>query len=691
LVSFAINGLRGDLEEGPYTKTETDVSGHAARRASLIKDRIVNAINYLHFQGRSVYAVFRHRLYRTTVTVEAFPLPCQKDYLYLAWKEQGKLKERSSSYEMQHVLISAGRRIFSLRPDLVDIDDTSIRFDVSKAVGTDVTVRKVERYPCQEIHVEVIQNSISFRGKLYDFSAFSFSATLSLQNFLSFKYINPDIAVTVFIKKGEELLYSGECRILRYAEGIKGGTFVLEPVTHHLYRFKPKTHRSPRHRLHPSPNVVFPHPFTGKTLSLTIDEISGSGFSVIERRESSTLLAGMILPHADVEFAYGVKVNCRAQVMTQSIVPDTSSLATSKKVVRCGIAILDMDPANQTLLASILHQATNQNAFVCNRVDIDKLWEFFFESGFIYPKKYFSIQQTIDKFKATYKKLYLESPDIARHFIYQDKGQIQGHISMIRFFENTWLFHHHAAVGPGRAGLVVLDQIGRYVNDFYNMHSSHLQYVICYFRPGNRFPDRVFGGYARHLANSKLCSLDDFAHILFRKSGHLPTLPASMTLEPSTAPDLSELEDYYSHLSGGLMLNAFELDPTYPSHSSIKGIYEKRGMMRDRLLYSLKEGENLKALFMVNISDAGLNMSNLTNCVTAFVLDENGLILDHFYSACNIVVRNYAEDKAQFLVYPLSYAEKVLMRYETVYRLWAFNTQHTDHYLDFVSSLLGKG
>jgi hypothetical protein len=208
LVSFAINGLRGDLEEGPYTKTETDVSGHAARRASLIKDRIVNAINYLHFQGRSVYAVFRHRLYRTTVTVEAFPLPCQKDYLYLAWKEQGKLKERSSSYEMQHVLISAGRRIFSLRPDLVDIDDTSIRFDVSKAVGTDVTVRKVERYPCQEIHVEVIQNSISFRGKLYDFSAFSFSATLSLQNFLSFKYINPDIAVTVFIKKGEELLLS---------------------------------------------------------------------------------------------------------------------------------------------------------------------------------------------------------------------------------------------------------------------------------------------------------------------------------------------------------------------------------------------------------------------------------------------------------------------------------------------------
>jgi hypothetical protein len=667
-----------------------DASGHAARKTELSKDRIVNAINYLHFQGRTVYAIFKHVQYNTTVTVEAFPFPCHKNYLHLSWKDQGMLRGRSNSYAFQGVLVDAGKSIFSLKPDLVDIDEKSISFDISKVVGTDVTVRTAERYPCHGVDVEVVQNGLSCKGRLNDFSAFSFSAAMSLGNFLSFRYITPEIAITVFIKKGEELLYSGECRVIRHNEGVKERTFVLEPAVHHLYRFKPKTHRSPRHRLHPSPNIIFVHPFSGKTVSLKIDEMSGSGFSVTESYESSTLVPGMILPHLDVEFAYGVKVSCRAQVMTRRIVSDTSSPASPDTIVRSGIAILDMDPASQTFIASILHQATNKNSYVCNRVDIDELWKFFFKTGFIYPKKYCSIHENIDKFRETYRKLYLESPDIARHFIYQDKGQIQGHISMIRFFENTWLFHHHAAVGPGKAGLVVLDQIGRYVNDFYNMHSSHLQYVICYFRPENRFPNRVFGGYARHLATSKLCSLDDFAYVLFRKSQLLLPLPASMTLEPSTASDLSELEDYYSYLSGGLMLTAFELDPTYPSHSSIKSIYEKRGMRRDRLLYSLKEGENLKALFMVNISDAGLNMSNLTNCVTAFVLDGNNLILNHFCSACNIVVRNYAEDETQILVYPVSYAEKIALRHETVYRLWSFDTQHTDHYLEFVSRLLRR-
>lgn len=41
----------------------------------------------------------------------------------------------------------AGNSIFSLKPDLVDMDEKSLSFDISKVVGADVTVRKAERYP----------------------------------------------------------------------------------------------------------------------------------------------------------------------------------------------------------------------------------------------------------------------------------------------------------------------------------------------------------------------------------------------------------------------------------------------------------------------------------------------------------------------------------------------------------------
>ncbi len=678
------------MEERVHAEADERVSEKVARRASVSKACIVNAINHLHSQNRPVNVVFKHVQYNTFETVEAFPSPCYENYLHLSWKNHRKLRDRIISYELHQVLVETGRFIFSLKPQIVTIDDKTISLDISQVVGTEISQRRVERRSCCGVDVEMIQNGLSFKGTLKDCSGISFSAVISCGSMSSFTYVNPEISVMVLLKKQEELLYSGECRIIRSDGGAEEKTFVFEPSVRTFCRFRRKTHRSRRHRLHPSPNVIFTHPLTGRTTSRRIDELSGSGFSVIERYESCTLIPGMILPQVEIEFAYGVNVRCKAQVITRSIVKETSTPPDSATLVRSGVAILDMDQSSQTLVASVLHQAADKNSYVCNRVDIDELLNFFFKTGFIYPKKYLSLFPDIERLRETYRKLYMETPDIARHFIYQDNGQILGHISMIRYFENTWLFHHHASVGISKAGLVVLDQIGRYLNDVFNIHSSHLQYALCYFRPENRFPNRVFGAFARHLANPRLCSLDDFAHVLVRKNQRLPSLPASTTLEQSTASDLFELEDYYSYSSGGLMTTAFELDPSSLANMPIKDVYKKNGLKRDRHLYSLKEGKKLKALFIANVSDTGLNMSNLTNCVTAFVLDGDNLPADYFLSACNRVAQSYAEDEIPFLVSPTAYAEKNALGHNKIYRLWSFDIQQLDHYLDFVSHLVRK-
>jgi hypothetical protein len=544
----------------------------------------------------------------------------------------------------------------------------------------------VLRYPCEGVAAEIVQNGLSFRGQINDFNGLSFSVTVSCEKLLSFSYLNSDLPVTVLLRKGEELLYSGECRVIRQDDGAKERTYVFEPIARHLSRFKQKIHRSPRHRLHPSPNLFFIHPFTGKSLMLEIDELAGSGFSVMENYVSPTLIPGMILPKVEIEFAFTVRITCRAQVLSQSIVADDSSSDPSGKLVRCGVAILDMNSGDQALVASLLHRATDRNSYVCSRVDIDELWRFLFQSGFIYPQKYLSMQGNLDRIKETYRKLYLENPDIARQFVYRENGEIRGHISMVRFFEKTWLFHHHASTGTVKAGIVVLDQIGRYVNDFYHMHSSHFGYVLCYFRPENRFPMRVFGGFQKRLADLKGCSMDDFAHLLFRRNERVFSLTRGLRLEPFSQADYYELNDYYRSASGGLMMTAFELEPASRKAMAIKKVYEDIGMKRDQKLFSLKDGDSLMAVFIANMSDWGLNMSNLTNCITAIVLDDT-LSADNFSSACNEVVKCYGEEEVTALVFPLSYAEKTGLSRGKVYTLWSFNTQYTDAYLDFVHRL----
>jgi hypothetical protein len=76
---------------------------------------------------------------------------------------------------------------------------------------------------------------------------------------------------------------------------------------------------------------------------------------------------------------------------------------------------------------------------------MDALWNFFFDTGFIYPEKYAFFQANKEAIKKTYERLYSQSPHVARHFICQEKGAILGHMAMVRFYENSWLIHHHAA------------------------------------------------------------------------------------------------------------------------------------------------------------------------------------------------------------------------------------------------------
>ena len=86
-------------------------------------------------------------------------------------------------------------------------------------------------------------------------------------------------------------------------------------------------------------------------------------------------------------------------------------------------------------------------------------------------------------------------------------------------FEKTWLINHHAANSAKRskAGLVVLEQISRYINESHQFHSTFMDYVACYFRPENKFPNLVFGGVTRKAKDLKKCSIDQFAYIPINK------------------------------------------------------------------------------------------------------------------------------------------------------------------------------
>ncbi len=428
---------------------------------------------------------------------------------------------------------------------------------------------------------------------------------------------------------------------------------------------------------------------TGKTINLKVIDISGSGFSVGEDKHNVMLLPGMIIPELNLVFSNSFSFTCRVQVIYST----ATSEGLEAAYVKCGFAILDMEIRDHIIYLALLNQGTDMFSYIGNRVDMDALWLFFFETGFIYPKKYKFIKENISKYKLIYEKLYNQNPHVARHFIYQNKGNILGHMAMLRFYDSSWMIHHHAAQKKesNNAGISVLNQIGRSINDSHNLHSARMNYVFCYFRPDNKFPNRVFGGFSRHLKNACGCSLDTFAYLHYQRDMcSAMDITDDWELKKSKTADLVELKNFYEHESGGLMTTAMDMEPAMADSDEILETFRKLGLEREKSFYSVKNEGVLKAVIMVNIADVGINMSELTSSIKVIVVDADKFQKDIFNWVLMQLSEKFERDEIPVLIYPVSYAQRQAIAYEKLYTLWILNLQYLDPYFKFCETLLRR-
>ena len=647
--------------------------------------KIVNRLNFINFIDGKVILVFRHRLYGRQIRLEGIPLPAQQGkQIEINWVQGEGVAERLSHYEFDHLLIPTHNHYLAFRPQIVRLDESGICLELPTEVS-EIGTRHLPRFQgAADIEVEFIQNSVVFTGRLVDFNSKAFCLQLEAVPPQTFQWINPNCEGVLLIRKGDQTLYSGLCSIYKQRGGQHNRIIVAEPVPTSTARFQNKTFRSLRQTLVPAPQVHFVHPLTGIKTRLTVSQISGSGFSILDSYGTSGLFPSLIL-NLTISFAGQFEVSCKAQVVSKSSAEGT--------VYTWGLAILDMDMQEHLRLLSVVYQNRDQLASVCGRVDTDALWEFFFETGFIYPQKYSFLEANKMALKDVYEKLYSQTPSIARHFIYQDQGVIWGHMSMLRFYRNSWMVHHHAAdrTKTSKAGVRVLGQVCRYTNDVYNLYSAHMAFVYCYFRPDNKFPMRVFGGAATAMADREGCSVDDFAYLHSipgegsdDQSGELQ-LEAGWALEEAQIDDLLELAGFYEQSSGGLMVRAFDLEPDAPADLELAAEYERLGLSRRRELYALRQNGLLKAFFLVNFSDLGLNMSDLTNCVTAIVMDRTDLTPELFSSVLRHLLGLFPAVGAPppVLLYPREIAGELGLTSEKTYTLWVLNVQHLDSFYQF--------
>lgn len=647
----------------------------------LNKKRLIDVLNYINFQNGTVLVNLQHKNYRSTISLPAYPQPCTDSCLCCTWASPPEISNIGSSYVFLNLVIDKALNLIMVDGKLLTMGKEGITIslpDYCHEFGS----RKAKRYSCKNIVAELMQNGVLFSGSLIEFSCLSFAVELTAEPPQTFYWITPDRPVYVVFRKTSEVVYSGECSVTRQNEGKEKRIFVLEPSPGKITRFVREPSEEAGSMLSPLPSVVFQHPLSGRMENFDLACLSAVSFIVEEDLKDSGLFPGLVIPSVFLEFAPGFSIQCKAQVVTRNF--------GDAETLRHTLVILDMSVENQRRLSALMYKAMNKKSYVCARVDTDALWKFFFEAGFVYPGKYDAMQAYKERFRNLYEKIYLESPAIARHFIHQDRKTILGHISMIRFYQNTWLIQHHAAIGQSLAGITVLKQIGNNINDYRFLYSSHMDFAICYFRPENKFPNRFFGKYARTFNNLKGCSVDAFAYISLKSTEYAVAKQSKNRWEmnEATLEDLIELKHYYESTSGGLMLSALDLEPDTARLDELSTEYKRLGLKRERYLFSLQCNGRKKAILMVTVSDIGLNMSSLTNCIHVIVIDQVDLSWNLLSSYLVQLSCYYEAGEMALLIYPSSYVEFQQVVPDKIYNLWVLNCRYTEHFLAYVKSLL---
>lgn len=639
------------------------------------KKKFAITLNHIHFTGGHVFFHLTDPKFGEDILIRAFPEPCLEERITFRWSNNDFSK--ITHYQFKHLIIVDGLSVTVAPVTICNIGSADFSIDFPKNIYS-VGKRQARRYSCRNVLSELNQSGMIAKGTLADFSPLAFRIKVTPDANSSFLWFNAKGQITISLFRNQEIIFSGLCRCIRETHNLSEKELVLSPANTQISRFKKKSGRNPRVHLKPPAYVTFTHPFFNKATRLDVHDISISGFSVRENSYESVLIPGMIIPRLNITFSGTLKITCKAQVIYRR--------SEKKGFFRCGFAFLDMDIVTYRQLSNIVTNSIDTNIHISDDIDVDALWEFFFNTGFIYPKKYDLIQENTVAFKDTYKRLYRDKPEIAMHITYQNNGIIYGHASMVRAYERAWMFHHLAArpVGKRHTGLPVLRQILHYLSGLNYLPSVKFNYLMFYFRPQNRFPNFFFGDLVRDFKDPRRCSLDLFSYISYRKHSTLPHLPEGWCLKQSNLPEILEAERFYNYCSGGLLIDALGLKQKFPLEESLEKIYERNCLLRKWETFTLLKGPQVMALLIVNQSNMGLNLAEILNNIKIVVCNQAELPWEVLSSAIENVIGIYTTESIPLMIFPHTYLADKGIASEKEYLLWLADIQYGPEYLEYM-------
>lgn len=410
------------------------------------------------------------------------------------------------------------------------------------------------------------------------------------------------------------------------------------------------------------------HPFfPGRSLEGQVFEISTSGLSCMLQKTSFPVVPGMRflncslqLPHkAPREFIFEVAhVDFRSD-------GNENQFKIGGEFVKAPIELIkDITAYAQETQGGLITDVSEE--------DLDLLWEFMFETNFIYQDKRRLLQSRSKEILQTYHRLISTDNPIVKKLVFKEDTEIKGHVSAIHFYDRAWIIQHLNALKSASAPSVAQSVIQGIVNFFYDakaLHKANVFYVMSFYRPNNLYPAILFGETAKRINDPLKSCTFDLAYGLYQKVGDRKEESEPYVDRPQ---DLVALSNHLIEQNMLSFVRACGLSQASELKLELSKDFASHGLMRDRHILMLEDGDE-KVWGVVEMSSVGLNLSELTNSIFLFARGEKFDVISKL--AGSIVERAhqfYFEPRGiePVVLQPLEMAKALNVNWSKTYTCW---------------------
>jgi hypothetical protein len=352
-------------------------------------------------------------------------------------------------------------------------------------------------------------------------------------------------------------------------------------------------------------------------------EISATGLSIAIDAARDLLPPGSKVSSIELDLGDGpglgtdkgqgrdLRLRCQGEVRNLSPMPGSPGL------LRCGIVFTGLSAEGRGALADALMRHRLPGLADASEFPFDDLWQFLEETGFLYPNKMETLAPLLPRVRETFSHLSKQTGHLFKAVVFHEERRLYAHISAVRSHSRSFVVQHLAALprlksgqGPRAVNLGITEFLAQ---------DQHLDFGKSYFRPDNKWPARVFGGYARRVTDRQRSDLRTHDYLVYPTTLELPETPGLRVIE-ARGGDLGVVEASFVSSERGCILRSDDLTRATLELGQVDAAYQPAGLFRRRVVLLALRKDQPVGFALCEISSPGLNLSELLSSMQVKIL-----------------------------------------------------------------------